>query len=187
MFLPSLTSTSARLGKTSTKMVGRRGCTLPSTTNHRTWLMSKSLGERFWEKVNCTGTHQPHMASCCWEWTGSKNPDGYGRFNLGVAHGGKRERPHALSLSFGLGYMPAYVMHRCDNPACVRPSHLREGTHSENTQEAYDKNRQPLQKLSKDDLQDIRSRCARGELQKSIAKRYGITQSRVSQIKSRKT
>ena len=92
-----------------------------------------------------------------------------------------------MSLSFGLGYMPAYVMHKCDNPACIRPSHLKEGTHSENTKEAYDKKRQPLQKLSTNDLIDIRARYAQGERQKDIAKHYGITQSRVSQINSHKT
>ena len=138
------------------------------------------------------------MATCCWEWTGAKNNDGYGRFNLGAENGSKLGRPHAVSLSFGLGYMPAYVMHKCDNPCCVRPSHLKEGTHAENTKEAYAKGRQPRRhkyrgeavkqaRLSEDDVRDIRARYAGGEYQKDIAKVYGIEQTNVSHIVLRKT
>jgi len=179
-------------------MFGRRGCNLPSPTNHKDWLMSKSLGERFWEKVDCAGPTQPHMQTCCWQWTAYKNQDGYGRINLGMQHGCRLESAHRLSLSFVLGYMPEYVMHKCDNPACVRASHLKEGTHSENTKEAYDKGRQPKRKnyrgsnvhnarLTENDILEIRRRYEEGETYKAISESYGVCPTNIAAIVRRRT
>ena len=159
--------------------------------------MSKSLGERFWEKVDCAGAQQHHMPTCCWEWQGCKNQDGYGRLAANFVYGKRLESAHRLSLAFVLGYMPKYVMHKCDNPACVRPSHLKEGTHKENTKEAYDKGRQPRRhnyrgvavynaKLTEENVRTIRRRCGQGELQKVVAKDLGVTMSTVQKVVSRK-
>ena len=177
--------------------LGQRCANTLSLTNQWSWLMSKSLGERFWEKVNCAGPTQPHMSTCCWEWTACRNQDGYGRINLGAHHGRRLESAHRLSLSFVLGHMPNYVMHRCDNPACVRPSHLKEGTHKENVQESYDKGRQPRRhayrganvynaRFTENDILEIRKRYEKGETQKAIGESYGVSQSHIGFIVRRK-
>jgi hypothetical protein len=155
--------------------------------------MDQSIELRFWAKVNVAGTHQVHMPTCCWEWQGATNNDGYGRFRVN----GKLERAHALSLSWTLGYIPKYVMHQCDNPACVRPSHLQEGTHGLNMRDAYKKQRRPdctpkginhySARFTVEQVQDIRARYTKGETQAHIGADYGVCQAHISQIVRRQT
>ena len=148
--------------------------------------MTKSLEERFWSKVDKDGPTMDHMDSNCWVWTAYKR-SGYGVIYVN----GKNQRAHRLSLSFVLGRMPQpCALHACDNRACVRPGHLREGTHSENETESYGRGRkQPMSgerhgnaKLSEDDVRSIRRRHAEGETQASLARTYGIHTATLSQI-----
>jgi hypothetical protein len=180
-------------GKGIVKYEGRRWWNTPTQTTRSYQVMPKSLSVRFWEKVNCAGSHQPHMPTCCWEWAGCKNQDGYGRIQLGRHNGNRLESAHRLSLSFVLGRMPPYVMHKCDNPACVRPSHLEEGDHKRNTKDAYLKGRQPRRhkyrgasvynaRYTDTDILTIRELYTKGFTQKEIGKLYGTNQSHISCI-----
>ena len=45
---------------------------------------------------------------------------------------GKDWRAHRLSFLLTTGKEPAAVLHKCNNPACVRPSHLQAGDSKEN-------------------------------------------------------
>jgi hypothetical protein len=150
--------------------------------------MDQSIGARFWAKVNCAGTHRQHMPTCCWEWTGAKNLDGYGRFRVGRKH----ERAHAMLLWWSAGEKPPYIMHLCDNPKCVRPSHLQPGSHSLNMRDAYKKGRRPdctpkgvrhyAARFTEADVQDIRRRYAKGEKATCIGNLYGVPGSHIGQI-----
>jgi hypothetical protein len=77
----------------------------------------------------------------CWLWKGYRNEDGYGATYAQV--NGKRvhKKAHQVAFFFSRGHWPKYLMHSCDNPACVNPEHLREGTHTENVRDAYAKGR----------------------------------------------
>ena len=86
--------------------------------------------ERFWSKVDLSGE--------CWVWTGTK-AGGYGRFYLN-----RRMMPaHRYSWTETSGPIPdgLMVLHKCDNPSCVRPDHLFLGTQSDNMLDASAKNR----------------------------------------------
>jgi hypothetical protein len=155
--------------------------------------MDQSISARFWAKVDCAGAKQAHMPTCCWEWVGAKNKDGYGRFRVGRKH----ERAHAMLLWWSTKQRPGYVMHLCDNPCCVRPSHLQVGSHSLNMRDCYSKSRRPdctpkgvnhyKSRFSESEVAAIRKRYANGETQSAIGASYNVHQSHISQIVRGKT
>lgn len=86
---------------------------------------------RFWSKVDQTDG--------CWEFVGAKNEHGYGSVRVG----GKTLGAHRYVWMLVNGRIPdgMHVLHSCDNPACVRPDHLRLGSHAENMAEKSSKGR----------------------------------------------
>lgn len=79
----------------------------------------------------------------CWEWQGTLGESGYGRFNIGK----KFIAAHRMSFLLHQGYLnnDLNVLHKCDNPKCVNPDHLYEGTHSQNNHDMVERNRLPSQ------------------------------------------
>lgn len=139
--------------------------------------MSKlSVSQRFWDKVL--------FGDGCWEWTASKCSGGYGNFYYENGYIGS----HKASWSISNGPIPEglCVCHRCDNPACVRPSHLFLGSISDNAKDRDSKGRGnrpqlPVRaKLSPDQVREIST--AEGS-QRDIASRFGVSQPCVSLIK----
>src|SRR5205823_3334236 len=89
------------------------------------------VSERFWSKVNKNGPMHPALKSRCWLWMDSVNTGGYGRFYLN----GAAVPSHRWAWTEVNGEPPSdqpYVLHKCDNPPCVRPDHLFTGTGSDN-------------------------------------------------------
>lgn len=76
----------------------------------------------------------------CWNWNRPHPDHGYGQFNLD----GKTLRAHRVSWIIHNGTIPdgLCVLHKCDNPRCVNPSHLFLGTHSDNMIDMWKKGRQ---------------------------------------------
>lgn len=75
----------------------------------------------------------------CWPWTGYKNVYGYGQFYLlGKYHPATRV---IWELTNGPIANGLFVLHRCDNPICVNPSHLFLGTQRDNMRDCKAKGR----------------------------------------------
>jgi hypothetical protein len=79
------------------------------------------------------------------------------------------------------------VLHRCDVTLCVRPDHLRLGTHTDNMADAAAKgrlhvSRPKCQKVSAEDIATIRSRVAAGELHRVVAADFGIARNTVTDL-----
>lgn len=78
--------------------------------------------------------------SGCWEWQGYLDKCGYGRTR---DMNGKSITSHRLSYLMFKGEIPkgSLIMHSCDNPCCVNPSHLTAGTPLDNAQDRDRKGR----------------------------------------------
>jgi hypothetical protein len=92
------------------------------------------LEERFWQRVA--------VSDGCWEWTGTRDKDGYGEISRPGTNAGK-VRAHRLSWELHNGDVPEglWVLHRCDNPPCVRPDHLFVGDYLANIRDMMEKGR----------------------------------------------
>lgn len=99
--------------------------------------------EQFWAKTELAGE--------CVEWTGARDPRGYGRLYYRDLDGEtRRTSAHRVSwrLSSGEEISPdLFVCHRCDNPPCVKPEHLFTGTPGDNMLDMTMKGRAPRQVL----------------------------------------
>ena len=144
-----------------------------------------SLLERFNAYVGERG-------SGCWEWTGDRDPTGYGRRNIDnvplMAH------RIASEVHFGPLTPADHICHRCDNPACVRPEHLFKGDHAMNMADKMAKKRHRYgvsrgsdhgcSKLTEADVREIRRL---GLPLKQHVERYGISNSQASDIINRRS
>ena len=72
----------------------------------------------------------------CWEWTGSRNPKGYGSVTNG--RGGSM-LAHRKAYQETVGEIPDGMQldHLCKNTSCVNPAHLEPVTNAENMRRRY--------------------------------------------------
>lgn len=151
--------------------------------------------DRFWSKVNKTDG--------CWTWTASVNAKGYGQF--GPFQNRHHDLAHRVAYQLTVGPIPQQlcVLHRCDNPPCVRPDHLFLGTRADNNRDMANKKRSalgdkngsrknpervagernPMAHLTSGDVTSIRSRYAHEAVSgRTLAAEYGISESAVYRI-----
>lgn len=128
---------------------------------------------RFWPKVNKNGRWI--LDTQCWEWTGSVNERGYGRF-----YAGDDERMYAHRFAWELlnGEVPAdkILCHRCDNPSCVRQDHLFLGTSLENQKDCKEKGRmgERNKRLSEEVKRQLRDLYQAGVGTQELVRKFGL-------------
>ena len=137
------------------------------------------------------------MSGDCWVWTGARAERGYG---IVSNRGGRnRRRAHRTSWELAHGPIPPgmFVLHRCDNPPCVRAEHLFLGTQLDNMRDMAAKGRRmwqpwlgqdqsgeknPSAKLTVEKVLAIRAMRAEGAPYAAIVERFGISRAAASLI-----
>jgi hypothetical protein len=148
----------------------------------------RPLEDRFLENSNKSGPVHFAINTRCWLWTGHRGSNGYGRIKVS----GKVQMAHRMAWEIENGSIPEglCVLHRCDNPSCVRPDHLFLGTHRDNAIDREMKGRGSKQrgeergsaKLTNQDIPRIRELCDNGVTQRAAARIYGVAQSTIGEI-----
>lgn len=119
-----------------------------------------STEDLFWLKVDKNGPTMPKMDTNCWVWTGATDSDGYGVFAV------KRRLTGAHRFGYVIqnGDIPDghLIMHKCDNPPCVRGTHLGTGTNEANLRDMAEKGRARGGRRTKDGQEPRNRRLAAG-------------------------
>lgn len=139
-----------------------------------------TLLERFW----CRVAVDPRPGAC-WRWLGSHKGKGerYGQIYRGDD---RLDGAHRVAWELWYGEIPkgAFVRHLCDNPGCVRPTHLAIGSHQDNMADR-------VRRILREGLghpgvercpERIRDLRARGFSFRQIGKKIGISGARAHQL-----
>jgi hypothetical protein len=151
---------------------------------------------RFWHRVDQSGG-----PDACWPWTGARSKWNYGL--LSVAS--RMEGAHRLAWTLFHGPIPdgIWVLHHCDNPPCVNPSHLFLGTHADNMADMAAKGRggggapthtnparypvrvgerNPNAKLTPGQVAEIRTLRTDGVSLRELGRRFGVHNRTIERI-----
>lgn len=143
--------------------------------------ISQEIYTRFWQKVNKFGPVYEPLKTRCWVWIAAKDYEGYGAFN------GKplSKRSHRASWELSIGVIPEglCVLHKCDNPSCVNPAHLRLGSNKDNTLDMIEKGRHAYGERHGSKTQP--EKVARGDRHGSKTKPGQVSKGKVHALKTR--
>ena len=146
-----------------------------------------TLEKRFWAKVRKT--------EGCWLWVGCRDHHGYGQIARGGKYGGHM-KAHRASYELSVGPVPdgMHVLHRCDNPSCVRPDHLFLGDHSANMRDMWNKGRGRCDgggrpgsangnhRLTEEQVASIIRRHRAGDSSRKLGAEFGVSKTLVLMI-----
>lgn len=122
--------------------------------------------------------------SGCWEWDGRRDKKGYGVLCL---HAQRQVFAHRTAFAVWVGELDPKlsVCHRCDNPPCINPEHLWQGTERDNKVDMATKGRGNTARLTPLAVQELRALYTapfdRG-LVPRLAKQYGVSTSAIRAV-----
>lgn len=174
----------AQGGLTYSQVAAQLGVTNNCVVETLVQKRTMTLEDRFWQFVDKSAG-----PDACWPWVGSLRPSGYGQLYVG-----EFKRPVAasrVSMKIHTGEWPIEACHKCDNPPCVNPAHLFNGTRKDNMQDCSAKGRVRLPnlkgtqvhncKLTTDDVFHIRTLFHLCKIQ-DLAKAFGVSRSHIGNV-----
>lgn len=135
--------------------------------------------ENFWSRTKV-------CKSGCWEWSGPYHSNQKGREYGTVWHGQTKFKTHKIAYILTKGKISEgmYICHKCDNPKCVNPDHLYQGTPKDNNSDCIKRNRANREKgeerycakLTEENVNSIRLEYVKkyGEITR-LARKYGVS------------
>lgn len=159
------------------------------------------LATRFWQKVDraCQDPERYPGLGPCWPWTSRCDGQGYGLFSVGGKQVRRQIKAHRIAYTLAIGPTSdgPHVLHRCDNPPCVRPDHLFAGTQADNVADMVSKGRSgrhikperyPVGSavkqavLTEAGVIEMRESRAQGESLNTLSRRFGVSRQNVKLI-----
>jgi len=153
----------------------------------RHWTLQQRL-EHYTDKESATTSYG---GTRCWIWTGKTDSRGmYGAYT----HNGKTQGAHRWSFEcFKEPLGSRLACHHCDVTLCVNPEHLFAGTHKDN---AYDRDTKgrgtPSIKIGAENgaarftHEQVVAIFLSKETQTTLARRFGVSQTAIHYIRTRK-
>lgn len=142
----------------------------------------------------------------CWEWRGYRQPSGHGK----IWFREKTDYAHRVAFFVANGYFPDEVVrHKCDNPPCCNPEHLIAGSSADNMADRRLRRRSAWQQdrtgfaakikagktkngvnsqrsMTYEEAESIRRERDEGATPSDLAKKYKISEQKVSKIVNRR-
>lgn len=149
--------------------------------------------DKFWDKVRID------CISHCWEYTGARDKKGYGKIKRRKLSNNSWILAHRYAFYLKHGRFPEpFACHHCDNPICVNPDHLFEGTNADNQKDCWQKGRAKFQKLIHKGENNGNSKLTALDVakikrllpqlsNKRLASQYNVTHHAISNIRTGKT
>jgi hypothetical protein len=143
--------------------------------------------KKFWSLVHSSGG-----VESCWPWQGCITGVGYGSVWTPEQ---RLKGAHVVAYVLANGPPPPLatcVLHTCDNRRCCNPGHLSAGTKADNSRDMAVKRRStigvrnPQSKLDPASVGELRRLAAVGVTQQALARQFGVSQSAVSLVLSRR-
>lgn len=151
-------------------------------------MKTRPLAERLAEQS------MPEPMSGCTLWLGCACKRGYGRIHV-PGRGAKLAHRIAYELEYGPITPGLVLLHKCDNPGCINPRHLRAGTQAENVADMVEKGREnrdprPYHRGTSNPNSYLTADLVRNVLlsdlpQAAAADHFGIARSWVQRIRAR--
>ena len=132
------------------------------------------VSKRFWRRVR-------KSPGGCWNWM--SNGKSYGQLVVKFKGMYTWLRVHRVSYILHNEMLPEglQVLHKCDNPRCVNPSHLFIGNQQTNLQDMSEKGRR-YSILTEEDVFQIRF-LSGGKKRRELAEQFGVSEVSITNIR----